>query len=961
MSIINKYGRTLLTAAVTVTALCLSGCNNDKGATGGGGGGVDPNDGNGKTDDGHNVAVFEKERLESVLVGIDTTGGGADGTRTLTFNGLKPEEVPSEGDIIASPITRVAPYGFLYKVTGVSTDGGVTTVNVRQARLEEAVKNADFKSETEMAFDKAGNLLRTTRKVVQANDIDVDIRGVKSGYIGLTSYLRYEELPVEFYDPTEPDDDAVEIGGKIKNAEIAVDADYTITYVFDLQIHDYKLEYAKMSLKKSGRTVYNGKLEGSFEGKVNEDLTTFLYIPMPPIEFSVWYVPVVITNTLSFNALIAGEAETEIEAEYISNIIYGEYGFEYDGGRFAVICTTATKDTFNLDYSLSGEINLGVNAHLNLRLYDYEGSKLELIAGPYFKFSADGAYHGVKAYNDGFQKSKDDSAAVDLGIYFGTVVKLEPLGVGVKWTPLDEWFRVKRMASAVALPTFDDPQITTDNSNVRIKSAVTKGKVCGHISEYGLWIGADPDGYANDEGITVVLGTTVKTEVKTAIDTSVKSLGYGNFYVRPYFKNGMGGTYYDKAKNFFVPIDNNCVNIATCKQTRIGSQTWMTENLNVSTEDSWCYNNSADSCKKYGRLYTWEAANKACPSGWNLPTQEDWQTLVDYAGGDGSAGNHLKSTSGWPVTANTTNRYGFSALPGGSRAAAGGFKDIPQYGYWWTASENGGEAYIRYMQAQTGSVSKSSKTKNDGYSVRCMIYHGGDPAVPDTACTWSAWTVTTPATCEAAGTETRTCAKTGAKETRAVEKLTGAACGTGGGVIGDNNCTSAATCRSKGMPDGKVWMTENLNIVTDSSWCYGNKPDSCAKYGRLYTWDDAITACPSGWHLPDTAEWRRLVEAAGGDDKAGIKLKSASGWNWNDYNNVSGNGTDDYGFSALPGGFGDGRAFYGAGQRSFWWAKENHPRYGGGEHYSWMMGNGYDGVDETLSMGWGIYVRCISD
>ncbi len=101
MSIVNKYGRALLTAAVTVTALCLTGCGNDKGTSAPTGGVVDPNGGNGKTDDGHNVAVFEKERLESVLVGIDTTGGGADGTRTLTFSGLSAEEVPTTGDIIA--------------------------------------------------------------------------------------------------------------------------------------------------------------------------------------------------------------------------------------------------------------------------------------------------------------------------------------------------------------------------------------------------------------------------------------------------------------------------------------------------------------------------------------------------------------------------------------------------------------------------------------------------------------------------------------------------------------------------------------------------------------------------------------------------------------------------------------------------------------------------------------------
>jgi uncharacterized protein (TIGR02145 family) len=122
---------------------------------------------------------------------------------------------------------------------------------------------------------------------------------------------------------------------------------------------------------------------------------------------------------------------------------------------------------------------------------------------------------------------------------------------------------------------------------------------------------------------------------------------------------------------------------------------------------------------------------------------------------------------------------------------------------------------------------------------------------------------------------------------------------------------------------GKKWMKKNLNIKTENSWCYGEGArvsghrrgeyatlsDSeiqanCAKYGRLYTWEAAKSACPAGWHLPSRAEWRDLVRAVDPnsqlkDDKdnaniAGKKLKAKDGWLDN------GNGTDDYGFSALP-------------------------------------------------------------
>jgi uncharacterized protein (TIGR02145 family) len=121
------------------------------------------------------------------------------------------------------------------------------------------------------------------------------------------------------------------------------------------------------------------------------------------------------------------------------------------------------------------------------------------------------------------------------------------------------------------------------------------------------------------------------------------------------------------------------------------------------------------------------------------------------------------------------------------------------------------------------------------------------------------------------------------------------------------------------MPDGKTWMAENLKYKTDSSCCYNNNVLYCYKYGRLYTWNAAMEACPAGWYLPSFEEWDSLGKAVGGkllpcndlggkeypycDDWAGAgkTLKTKFGW---DYEFIKGveNGTDDYGFSALPGG-----------------------------------------------------------
>lgn len=127
----------------------------------------------------------------------------------------------------------------------------------------------------------------------------------------------------------------------------------------------------------------------------------------------------------------------------------------------------------------------------------------------------------------------------------------------------------------------------------------------------------------------------------------------------------------------------------------------------------------------------------------------------------------------------------------------------------------------------------------------------------------------------------------------------------------------------------QTWTAQNLNYLpdimrgndgfTDSSWCYGNLESNCAKYGRLYTWYGAHGACPEGWRLPTWTDWKDLVIQLGGfyGETTGKKLKSKTGWDEN------GNGTDDIGFGALPGGRYDmcpecGH-FYGVGKYGIWW------------------------------------------
>jgi uncharacterized protein (TIGR02145 family) len=158
--------------------------------------------------------------------------------------------------------------------------------------------------------------------------------------------------------------------------------------------------------------------------------------------------------------------------------------------------------------------------------------------------------------------------------------------------------------------------------------------------------------------------------------------------------------------------------------------------------------------------------------------------------------------------------------------------------------------------------------------------------------------------------------------------------------------------------DGKRWMAENLNINRGDSWCYNNDNSNCDKYGRLYDWNTAKKVCPAGFHLPSRPEWDNLTAAAGGRMAAGKKLKAGSGWE-NRADGTDGNGTDDFGFSALPGGFHYSGYFEAAAQYGHWWTDEEHSS--GSAYLRGMLYN-YDFVfDGNYDKDFGYSVRCVAD
>ena len=123
----------------------------------------------------------------------------------------------------------------------------------------------------------------------------------------------------------------------------------------------------------------------------------------------------------------------------------------------------------------------------------------------------------------------------------------------------------------------------------------------------------------------------------------------------------------------------------------------------------------------------------------------------------------------------------------------------------------------------------------------------------------------------------------------------------------------------------QIWMRQNLNFPAPGSKCYGNDENNCYRYGRHYDWATAKKACPAGWHLPSDDEWTKLENAVSGlisgAETAGTRLKSSEGWNSKDGVPA---GTDQYRFSALPGGNGYGDSFENAGESGYWWTATEH-------------------------------------
>jgi uncharacterized protein (TIGR02145 family) len=355
----------------------------------------------------------------------------------------------------------------------------------------------------------------------------------------------------------------------------------------------------------------------------------------------------------------------------------------------------------------------------------------------------------------------------------------------------------------------------------------------------------------------------------------------------------------------------------------LGRQVWMAKNLNFDTLDgtgSWCYENQASNCNLYGRLYNWSTSlalpascnstacsasiqsphRGLCPSGWHVPSDEEWKTMEVFAGmsqaqADSTGyrgtdqGTMLKANSSLWSTNTGSDSFGFSALPGGLRSATDSFAFEGTFAQWWTATEAGASlGQRRYIYADLPTIHRQNLNKYGGNSLRC---------IRDTLFeNWSQFL----------------------NPTLTYDSLVD-------GRDGQEYATIWIASQH--------WMAQNLNfglMITPTAgqrvdsqtekYCAGDSAQNCSEgLGGLYQWAEAMALpstcnniscadsiqavhqgiCPAGWRIPSPADWDSLTAHTGGSASSGAQLKSNS-TGYAAWNSIAFNSGNPHGFSIVP-------------------------------------------------------------
>ena len=150
---------------------------------------------------------------------------------------------------------------------------------------------------------------------------------------------------------------------------------------------------------------------------------------------------------------------------------------------------------------------------------------------------------------------------------------------------------------------------------------------------------------------------------------------------------------------------------------------WTTSNLNVNTPSSYCYEDAESNCRRYGRLYTWESAQRGCQSlgdGWRLPTDDEWRQLATRYGGLVDDSPDKGKAAFTALLSGGTS--GFNAVFAGTRSAAGQYERLETHGIYWTSSvtDQNSAPFYNFGKGGQGVSRHVQGGKQMALSVRCV-------------------------------------------------------------------------------------------------------------------------------------------------------------------------------------------------------------------------------------------------
>ena len=385
----------------------------------------------------------------------------------------------------------------------------------------------------------------------------------------------------------------------------------------------------------------------------------------------------------------------------------------------------------------------------------------------------------------------------------------------------------------------------------------------------------------------------------------------------------------------------------TYRMVTIGSQTWFAENVNYKGDDvtGYCHSGKPENCDKYGSLYDWDNAKKACPNGTHLPTIEELRELLHFVGEDSSA-VVLMADTGWTRDDGYlgTDKYGFAMLPGSYKASGGYGSSLGWCTNMWTASDSAGLVYAVYLgwNLPYASIGLYDLAEGWGMAVRCIE---GKPKPSSSSSAKSS----SSSIKSSSSSQVYSSSSTGVKSSW---KFLNSAIS-----YGEMTDSRDGQVYKTIVVDNITWMAENLNFESANSYCYNDSSKYCATYGRMYTWSAALKACPDGWHLPSYDEAYALTGPdLNGQTKGGDKLRSMVGWNEDGRP-----GLDTYGFSASPGGrrISSGQYYALGTEVGYWFIVED-----GDIIYDWVMEFHHDSPNSMLTReneDWAYSVRCVKN